>query len=157
MDETDASEDASPRRNRRSILQATGVVLVGGALLSGTTAAQVSDEMPESATDTYEESLEQADAAENAVDEGDFEMPEDGDYPEQNVSVDGETEYDSEEVSQQVTNESTQSSNESVEISDVTGSDDAAVTENVSTEGADASESGSDDLDVLSELEFDIW
>ncbi|GAB7018286.1 hypothetical protein [Halostagnicola bangensis] len=157
MDDTNTSERAQSRYDRRSVLQATGVAAVSGALFTGSATAQLPDEVSNSTTESYEESLEQAEAAENVADEYDFELPDEPDTPADDFSDDGATEYDSTEVSQEVTNESVQTSNESVEISDVTSDDETAVTEDVTTEPADTSSSVSDELAALSELEFDFW
>lgn len=157
MDDTNTSEREQSRYDRRSVLQAAGVAVVSGALFTGSATAQLSDEVPNSTTETYEESFEQAAAAEDVADEYDFESPDQPENPADDVSDDGATEYDSEEVSQTVTNESVQTSNESVEISDVTSDDETAVTENVSTDPADTSSSVSDELAAFSELEFDFW
>ncbi|AHG00798.1 hypothetical protein HALLA_08230 [Halostagnicola larsenii XH-48] len=157
MDETKTSEREQSRHDRRSVLQAAGVAVVSGALFTGSATAQLSDEVPNSTTETYEESFEQAAAAEDVADEYDFESPAQPENPADDFSDDGATEYDSEEVSQTVTNESVQMSNESVEISDVTSDDETAVTEEVSTEPADTSSSVSDELAAFSELEFDFW
>ncbi|SFS70801.1 hypothetical protein [Halostagnicola kamekurae] len=157
MDETKTSEREQSRYNRRSVLRATGIAAVSGALVTGSATAQVSDDVPDSTTESYEDTLEQAEAAETAADEYDFDPPDQPDNPTDGFSDDGATEYDSKELSQTVTNESVQTSNESVEISDVTSDDETAVTENVSTDPADTSSFASDELAALSELEFDLW
>ncbi len=157
MDETNTSERAQSQSDRRSVLKATGVAVVSGALFTGSATAQLPDGVSNSTADSYDESLERAEAAETAADEYDFEPPAEPTQPEQDNPDESTTEYGPNEVSQHVSNESVQSSNESVEINEVSSNDGQAVSEDVSTDSADVSSVVSDELDALSDLAFGDW